>query len=95
MSTIPVLVTNTSRGIYFGWAASLQPDAMGRIELTNARHCYRYVTGNGTYGLATIGPQADSVIGPVVSRMSVGNVGNVAECTPAAVAAWEVAGWEK
>jgi len=86
----PVLVTTKHRGVFFGYAA----DTSGRtITLQRARNCvYWTQLLHGFLGLATDGPGHGCRIGPAAD-ITLYDVTCVAEVTPEAVAAWEMAPW--
>ena len=85
----PVLVTTEYRGVFFGYADDTKGDT---ITLTNARNCiYWPGTQGGFGGLASEGPVKGSRIGARVEKMELRKITAVAECTPAAVEAWEAA----
>lgn len=91
-----VVISNTTRGIYFGEVEQAAPDEKGQIVVYNLRHCFGWKAhpeAPGVWGLTVKGPQAGSQIGPVVKRIVVCNVANVADCEPEAVEAWKNATW--
>lgn len=88
-----VLVTNCHRGIYYGRCDRWSEDKKV-IHLKRARHCFYYSECEGTYSLATKGPQEGSKIGPEVN-MIITDVATVTTCTDEAVKAWESAKWSK
>lgn len=88
----PVLVTTSYRGVFFGYAENTDGDA---IKLTRARNCiYWPVENKGFLGLASDGPQKGARIGPPAD-IELRGITCIAECTEAAVAAWEAAPWRK
>ena len=95
METVKVLVTDKVRGIYYGSIdlIALEGFRGGGVVLHDARHCFFYAKCEGTYSLATKGPQPGSKIGPVVKRQAISDVATISTCDAAAVAAWEAAGW--
>lgn len=85
-----VLVTTEHRGVFFGYATETDG---ATITLRNARNCiYWSADVKGFLGLAATGPSASCRIGPRAD-ITLRAVTCVAECTPAAVAAWESAPW--
>tara|TARA_Y100000310_G_C20460086_1_gene704915 strand:- start:21 stop:320 length:300 start_codon:yes stop_codon:yes gene_type:complete len=91
----PVLILDCHRGIYFGYLVE-ELDGGKTVILENARHCFYFVKPakehEGVYGLATIGPQKGSRVGPRVD-MKVMDVTKIVTCTSVAVVAWEAARW--
>ena len=89
------MVTDTHRGIYFGWLVWESED-QSRVKLEKARHCFYFPVAEaghrGVYGLATVGPGEGAKIGPAVT-MVVRDVAKIVDCTEAAVAAWDMASW--
>jgi len=89
-----VVVLDTHRGIYFGYLITTL-EGGNAVRLEGARHCYYYKlaeANEGTYGLATAGPQKGSKIGPRVT-MTVRDVAKVIDCSAASVERWEVSTW--
>ena len=90
----PVLVTDTHRGIYFGYL--VKHDIPNRtVKLEGMRHCFYYTltdANEGTYGLATSGPAKGSKIGPCVNA-TIHDVSKVVDCSVSAVDRWESATW--
>lgn len=85
----PVLVTTEFRGVFFGYATDTTGDT---ITLTNARNCIYWPSANGGFaGLASEGPAKGARIGARVGQIELRKITAVAECTPAAVEAWEAA----
>lgn len=85
----PVLVTTEFRGVFFGYAENTSGDA---IMLTAARNCIYWPSTQGGFGgLASEGPVKGSRVGARIDRMDLRKITAVAECTPAAVEAWEAA----
>ena len=87
-----VLVTTTHRGVFFGYA---QATDGATIKLRAARNCIYWPSENkGFLGLAAMGPVKGARIGPAAD-IEVRDITCVAECTPAAVEAWEQAPWSR
>lgn len=85
----PVLVTTEYRGVFFGYATDTSGDT---ITLTNARNCIYWPSANGGFlGLASYGPVSGARIGARVGKLELRKVTSVAECSAAAVQAWESA----
>lgn len=86
-----VLVTTSHRGVFFGYAT----DTSGAtIALRAARNCLYWPTENkGFMGLASMGPIKGARVGPAAD-IELRDITSVAECTTAAVAAWESAPWK-
>lgn len=86
-----VLVTTTHRGVFFGYATKTDGDS---IALRAARNCLYWPAENkGFIGLASMGPVKGSRVGPAAD-IELRDITCVAECTTAAVAAWESAPWK-
>jgi len=92
----PVLVTDSHRGIYFGWLVAASED-LSSVQLEGMRHCYSYAVPaqdgeRGCYSLATVGPAPGSRVGPPVTAI-VRDVVTITDVSPEAVEAWRVATW--
>lgn len=86
-----VLVTTSHRGIFFGYATDTAGES---IKLRAARNCLYYTAETkGFMGLANTGPLKGSRVGPAAD-IELRDITSVAECTTAAVAAWESAPWK-
>ncbi len=86
----PVLVTTAHRGVFFGYSTATDGDV---IRLARARNCLYWPVGQkGFLGLASMGPLSGARIGPAAD-IELRGITCVAECSPAAVAAWEAAPW--
>lgn len=87
-----VLVTTEHRGVFFGYATETDGET---ITLKHARNCvYWSADVRGFLGLASTGPSASCRIGPRAD-ITLRAITCVAECTPAAVQAWEAAPWTR
>lgn len=86
-----VLVTTSHRGVFFGYAV----DTSGAIiNLRAARNCIYWPTSNkGFLGLASDGPMSGARVGPAAD-IEIRDITCVAECSDAAVKAWEAAPWK-
>jgi hypothetical protein len=86
-----VLVTTEYRGVFFGYADNTDGDT---IKLTKARNIPLWSQATkGFLGLAAVGPDKDCRVGPPAD-IDLRKITCVAECTPAAVEAWEAAPWK-
>ena len=86
-----VLVTTAHRGVFFGYSTET---GGGTINLRAARCCIYWPVGNkGFLGLASDGPMSGAKVGPAAD-IDLRDITCVAECTPAAVKAWEQAPWK-
>lgn len=87
----PVLVTTEYRGVFFGYATETSGDT---INLKRARNIpYWDASTKGFLGLAERGPGKQCRVGPAAD-IELRKITCVAECTPAAVEAWESAPWK-
>jgi hypothetical protein len=87
-----VLVTTLHRGVFFGYA---EDTGGNTIKLRAARNCIYWPPDNkGFLGLASGGPMSGAKIGPAAD-IELRDITCVAECTEAAVAAWEKAPWSR
>ena len=87
-----VLVTTTHRGVFFGYA---EETAGQTIKLRAARNCLWWPAENkGFLGLASVGPVKGARVGPSAD-IELRDITCVAECSPAAVKAWEASPWAK
>ena len=85
-----VLVTTEHRGVFFGYATETSGDT---IKLRAARNCiYWPATNKGFLGLASDGPHKGAKVGPPAT-LELRKITSVADCTEAAVKAWEAAPW--
>jgi hypothetical protein len=87
-----VVVTTEHRGVFFGYTTDTSGDL---IALRSARNCIYWPAENkGFLGLASMGPLNGARIGPAAD-IELRKITCVAECTPAAVKAWEAAPWSR
>jgi hypothetical protein len=87
-----VLVTTEYRGVFFGYAKDTSGET---IQLRASRNCLYWPPENkGFLGLASMGPQKGSKVGPAAD-IELRKITCVAEVDAAAVAAWESAPWGK
>lgn len=85
-----VLVTTQHRGVFFGYATETDGAA---IKLRAARNCVYWSSDvKGFLGLAAAGPTKACKIGPAAD-IELRDITCVAECSTAAVQAWESAPW--
>lgn len=91
---IPCLITNTHRGVYFGYVGVSKIDDE-ILEVERCRNCYMWIAGadKGIFGLSTAGPQSGSKISKPVRLARIRNIACVVECTAEATEAWERAAW--
>ena len=89
---IKVVITTSYRGVFFG---EIDPAAVRDevIEIHNKRCCVRFKGSKGFVGLASVGPQAGSRVGPAAPVSWLRNVTDILLCTPEAVERWEAAPW--
>ena len=88
----PVLVTTEHRGVFFGYADSVDG---ATIALKRARLClYWSKDVKGFMGLASDGPSAGCRIGPAAD-ITLRAITAVLTVTPAAVAKWESGPWRE
>lgn len=87
-----VLVTTTHKGVFFGYATETDGNT---IALRSARNCIYWPAENkGFLGLASEGPAKGARVGPAAD-IEIRDITCVAECTDAAVKAWEQAPWSR
>lgn len=87
---IAVLVTTAHRGVFFGYTSDTQGAI---IKLRSARNCLYWPAENkGFLGLASMGPVKGARVGPAAD-IELRDITSVAQCTDAAVTAWESAPW--
>lgn len=91
MNERAVLVTTAHRGVFFGYAVKTDGET---IALRAARNClYWSADVKGFLGLASNGPTKTCRVGPAAD-IELRDITCVAECSPAAVQAWESAPWK-
>lgn len=90
MDRRPVLVTTAHRGVFFGYLVE-ERDGGKTVVLRGARCAIRFNTTGGFLELAGVGPNSGSRIGTRAVEIKLYDVTSVADCTEAAVAAWEAA----
>lgn len=91
-----VVICTAKRGVFFGYTRETN-DAIvkrGTVTLVRARMCnYWSEATKGVLGLASIGPQSGSKIGPQVPDFTCESVTAIITCTADAAKAWEAAPW--
>ena len=88
---VVVTTDTTRRGVFFGTLADDQGDV---VTLTDARNAiYWSAETRGFVGLSAIGPQPGSKIGPACPSLRLNGVTSIAECSEAAITAWEAGPW--
>lgn len=91
-----VVVCTARRGVFFGYT-DMESVAMidrGVVTLRNARMAaYWSAETHGVLGLAAIGPQDGSRVGPRVSELTIESITAVMLCSPEAVERWEAEPW--
>lgn len=91
---IPVLVTTTHRGVFFGYADERPKPNAKSLVLFNARMCVHWSADvRGVLGLGASGPTKSCRITPAVPEWTVNDITAIAVITPAAAVAWEAAPW--
>jgi hypothetical protein len=91
-----VVVCTAKRAVVFGYTHET-PDAMigrGIATIGKARMCTFWAKEtHGVMGLAGIGPQKGSRVGPRVPEVTLESLTAVMVCSPEAVTAWEAETW--
>ena len=91
-----VVICTAKRGVFFGYTRETGAAiiARGTATLERSRMCmYWSAPTMGVLGLAGIGPQKGSRVGPQVPEMTCESVTAVLVCSPEAVTAWEGETW--
>jgi len=91
-----VVVCTAKRGVFFGYTRETGQEivARGTVTLERARMCnYWSAATHGVLGLAGIGPQKGSRIGPRVPELTAESITAVMVCSPEAATAWEAETW--
>lgn len=92
-----VVVCTAKRGVFFGYTAE-SGDALierGRGTVQRARMCVKWsVETHGVLGLAGIGPQKGSRVGPRVPALAIESITAVIDCSEDAAKAWEAGVWQ-
>ena len=91
-----LVICTAKRGVFFGYAPGSAKEILdtGSVTLARSRMCVFWSQSTkGVLGLASIGPQSGSRIGPPVPEFAANEITGVMVCTPAAAEAWEKAPW--
>lgn len=98
---VAVIVSTSYRGVFFGYvggdvAASARagkcPDG---VYLTDARMCLTWSRETrGFTGLAAIGPQPGSRVGPAAPELALSDVTSIAFPSAQAISVWESEPWQ-
>ena len=91
-----VVVFTARRGVFFGYTTESNDEIIKRTTGTflRARMCTYWSTATkGALGLAAIGPQSGSKVGPPVPDWTAESITGVAACSPEAVTVWESGPW--
>lgn len=89
---IPVLVTTSHRGVFFGYATDTNSKT---LKITNARNCIYWPSSVGGFvGLASTGPNKETKVGPAAEEMTLHDVTAVLKCSEVAEKAWLTANWK-
>ena len=91
-----VVITTAKRGVFFGYTSETSDTMIkrGTSTIVRARMCtYWSASTKGVLGLASIGPQPGSKIGPVVPDLACESITAIMGCTPEAAKAWESGPW--
>lgn len=92
-----LVVCTAKRGVFFGYAKGSAQEIVdrGSITLTLARMCvYWSANTKGVLGLAAIGPQEGSRVGPPVPELACNEITAVLVCSTAAIESWEKGPWK-
>jgi hypothetical protein len=90
---IPLLVTTSSRGVFYGWGNKEDVNKT-EIRIQRARMCVYWSSDiRGVFGLASVGPSRTCKIGFEVPATTLQGVISITECSPEAVAKWEAQPW--
>lgn len=91
MKYVLVTTDSTRRGVFAGQLESQDGDNVVLINAQNA--IYWSAETHGVFGLASIGPQPGSRIGPPVSRLQLNGVTSISDLTQVAVEKWHQQPW--
>jgi hypothetical protein len=92
-----VVVCTAKRAVVMGYTRETGDEIItrGTVTLSRARMCtYWSKETHGVVGLAAIGPQKGSRIGPEAPGMTLESITAVIDCTDKAVAAWSAEPWQ-
>lgn len=90
------VICTAKKGVFFGYTAETQKTIIerGTVTIARARMCVRWSSEtHGVLGLAGIGPQKGSRVGPRVPSLACNEVTAVITCSPEAAQAWEAELW--
>lgn len=88
---VVVTTDETKRGVFGGYLESKDGDS---VVLSHARNClYWSKECRGVFGLAAMGPQQGSRVGPAVSRMELSGVTSISYASETAIQLWESEPW--
>lgn len=91
-----VVICTAKRAVCFGYTTLTGDEILAatRTTLARARNCVTWSAAtHGVFGLAGIGPQKGSKIGPRVPELSLESITAVMVCSDEAAKAWEDAPW--
>lgn len=92
--TKAVVVTTEHRGVFFGYVDANEDLSGTVVRIEKARMCvYWSASTKSVVGLASLGPQSGSKIGPAVPAITLQKVTSIMEASVEATAAWESAPW--
>lgn len=89
---VPVLVTTSFRGVFFGWLPKDADRAARSLTLINCRNAIYWAGTAGFLGLAATGPEKGSRIGATAPRVLLHEVTSLTEVSPEAAKVWT--GWK-
>ncbi len=85
---VPVLVTTSFRGVFFGWLPNKADRTQRSLTLLNCRNAIYWAGKAGFLGLAATGPERDSRIGATAPSVLLHEVTSLAEVSPEAAKVW-------
>lgn len=91
-----VVVFTDKRGVFFGYTSESNDTLITRANgtIARARMCtYWSAATKGALGLASIGPQVGSRVGPQVPDLTANGITAVVTCSSEAAQVWERAPW--
>lgn len=91
-----VVICTAKRGVFFGYTTDSGDAIIEKTKgtLRRARMCVRWSTEtHGVLGLAGIGPQKGSKVGPRVPAIALESITAVIDCSDEAAKAWEAEVW--
>jgi hypothetical protein len=84
-----VLVTTQHRGVFFGYLAAGVDHSSRQLTLLRCRNAIYWSGTRGFLGLASHGPEGNSLVGAEATSVLLHDVTSVAECSGPAVETWE------